>query len=88
MANKRSLKKIIHAICEELFTEAVAVSMYGPDAAKSVAETLLFSAVKMENEFISRVSHPEPGMKPRDYYKDIIEKFDAQASDFIDQLNG
>ena len=88
MANKRSLKCAIHSICEELFAEAIAVSMYGPEAAKPNAEALLFSIVRMEDDFISRISHPEPGMKACDYYKDLREKFSAQVSDIIDQLNG
>ena len=38
MANKRTLKRAIHLICDELFSEAVAVSMYGPEAGKGNAE--------------------------------------------------
>ena len=30
MANKRTLKKAITFICEELFAEGVAISLYGP----------------------------------------------------------
>ena len=88
MANKRTLKRAIHLICEDLFAEAVAVSLYGPEASRSNAEALLFSIVKMENEFVRRASHPEPGMKAKDYFKDLREKFSAQTSDIIDQLNG
>jgi hypothetical protein len=43
--------------------------------------------MKIEHEFISRVSHPEPGMSAKTYYKDLREKFKAQASDVIDQIN-
>ena len=88
MANKRTLKRAIHLVCEELFTETVAMSMYGPEEAKPMAEALLFSIARTERDYISRISHPEPGMKASDYYKDLTEKFTAQASDFVDQLNG
>ena len=88
MANKRTLKRAIHLICDELFSEAVAVSMYGPEAGKGNAEALLFSIVKLEDEYISRISHPEPGMKADLYFKDLREKFSAQVSDILDQLNG
>ena len=88
MANKRSLKRAIRSICEELFAEAIAVSMYGPEPANHNAEAQLYSIVRMEEDFISRVCHPEPGMSPRAYYKNLREQFSAQVSDIIDQLNG
>ena len=87
MANKRTLKKAINGICDELLTEAVAASLYGPETHRDNAETLLFTIMKIEHEFISRVSHPEPGMSAKTYYKDLREKFKAQASDVIDQIN-
>jgi len=88
MANKRVLKKVVHGICDELFAEAVALKTYGTEAQQANAETHLFAIVKMEDEFVSRISHPEPGMKPSLYFKDLKEKFSAQISDIIDQMNG
>ena len=86
MANKRTLKKAINLICEELFAEGVAVALYGPRP-KSEVEALLYSIVKMQNNYITRVSHPEPGMSAKAYYKDLREKFSAQVSEVLDQLN-
>ena len=86
MANKRTLKKAITFICEELFAEGVDISLYGPRPKKDV-EALLFSIVKMQNNYITRVSHPEPGMNAKAYYKDLREKFSAQVSEVLDQLN-
>ena len=85
MANKRTLKHSITLFCEELFAECVAASLYGQNQAN--AEALFFSIFKMEDDFIRRVSHPEPGMPARLYYKDLREKFTIQASEIIDQLN-
>ena len=87
MANKRTLKKQINLICEELFAECVAVSLYGPENLKENSEALLFSIVKMHDNSIRRVSHPEPGITPKAYFKDLHEKFSAQVSDIIDQIN-
>ena len=86
MMNKRSLKKAITLICEELFAEGVAISLYGPRPEKE-SEALLFSIVKIQNNYIKRVSHPEPGMSAKAYYKDLREKFSAQVSEVLDQLN-
>ena len=87
MASKRTLKKMINLICEELFAEGVARSLYGHDAQKDNGQAILFSIVKMQNNYISRVSHPEPGMKPNTYYKDLREKFSAEVGEILDQIN-
>jgi len=87
MANKRALKQAINAICEELFVECVAASLYSPENHKDDAVALLASIIKTQAEFTTRVSHPEPGMKPKLYYKDLREKFMAHVSDIVDQIN-
>jgi len=87
MANKKSLKHSINLICEELFTECVAASLYGNEKNKGNAEALLFSVVKMQSDFVRRVSHPEPGMKPALYYKRLKEDFLKQVGELVDQIN-
>ena len=86
MANKRTLKKGITVICESLFAEGVANVLYGPRPKKDV-EALLFSIVKMQANYIKRISHPEPGMKAKAYFKDLRENFSAQVGEISDQLN-
>ena len=86
MANKRELKRTVNAICDELIVECVAASLYGNDAHEG-NDALLFTIIKMQNEFISRISHPEPGMAASRYYQDLKEKFSVQVSDIIDQIN-
>ena len=87
MANKRTLKKVINQICEELFTEAVAASLYGNEANKDNTQALLVAVIKTQRNFISRVSHPEPGIEASAYYKALREKFAAQVSEIVDQIN-
>ena len=84
MARKRHLKQTINLICEELFAECVAASLYGQN--RESAEALVWSTLKMRNNYIRRVSHPEPGMPAKVYYKDLKEKFSAQVSELLDQL--
>lgn len=85
MANKRSLKLSINLICEELFTECVAVSLYGNN--KESAEALIFTIIKLEADFVSRISHPEPGLPAKKYYKALREDFVAQAGEIVDQIH-
>ena len=87
MANKRTLKTCINLICEDLFAESVAVSLYGPENDKENAEAVLSSIVKMEDHYIKRISHPEPGIPAKKYYKDLREKFSSQVNEILDQIN-
>ena len=87
MASKRTLKKKINLICEELFAEGVALSLYGPEAQKDNGQAILFSIVKIHNNYISRISRPEPGMKAKDYFKDLREKYSAEIGEILDQIN-
>ncbi len=84
MANKKALKRSIHLICEELFTECIACSLYGHN--RESAEALIFSTMKLQRDYISRISHPEPGMPAKQYYQKLKEDFIAQASDINDQI--
>ncbi|MBR1485507.1 MAG: hypothetical protein IJ612_07450 [Prevotella sp.] len=87
MANKRSLKRAINAISEELFAECVAASLYGAEAHKDNANALLHCIVKTQRHYISRVSHPEPGLPAKKYYADLRERYAAQVGEIIDQIN-
>ncbi|MBQ8949225.1 MAG: hypothetical protein IJV25_02625 [Prevotella sp.] len=87
MANKRKLKKRINLICEALFAECVAVSLYGPEENKENLNAHVFSIVKLQDNAIRRVSHPEPGIPAKKYFQNLREQFSAQVSDILDQLN-
>ena len=85
MAKRRTLKRQITDICTVLFAEGVAASFENEHPEN--AEALLRSIIKMESNFISRVSHVEPGMEPKAYFDDLIEKFNAQVGELVDQIN-
>ena len=51
------------------------------------ASPALCIAIKVRNDFIRRISHPEPGMPAKKYFKTLREDFAAHASDIVDQLN-
>ena len=87
MANKRTLKKGIKLICEELFAECIAASLYGHNADQGNVDALLYSIIHTQDDFTARISHPEPGMAAKVYFRDLREMFTAQASDIIDQIN-
>lgn len=86
MAKKRELKRTINFICSDLFAEAMAAALYGNKENKESADDLLSTIIVTRNDFVARISHPEPGMKPHVYYKALIKDFNIQVSDIIDKI--
>ena len=87
MANKRDLKRTINYITSELFAETVAASLYNGKTTQEDVDGILSSIVMVNGDFISRVSHPEPGIAPKVYYKDLTQDFNKQVSEIIDQIS-
>ena len=89
MANKRTLKKAIWKVCDDLLSETIALSLYGPKAANEEnVDAQLWAIVKLHDNYINRISHPEPGIPAKVYFKDLREKFSAEVNEIIDQING
>lgn len=87
MANKRTLKRSINLITEELLIDYVAASLYGNEKHLDNAEALFFAIVRMQDDFVRRISHPEPGMPPKRYYKKLREQYASQVGELLDQIN-
>lgn len=87
MANRRTIKHNINRICEELFAECVAASLYSTEANRENVESLLHSIIMMGSDYVCRVSHIEPGMTPKAYFKNLIENFNGSVNEIVDQIN-
>ena len=87
MANKRDVKRTINYITSELFAETVAASLYNGKTTQEDVDGILSSIVMVNGDFISRVSHPEPGVAPKVYYKNLVQDFNKQVSEIIDQIS-
>ena len=86
MANKRDLKRTINYITSELFAETVAASLYNGKPSQEDVDGILSSVVMINNDFISRVSHQEPGIKAGVYYQNLIKDFNKQVSEVVNQI--
>lgn len=86
MGNKRELKRSINYICSELFAECVAVSLNNAAAEQSAVDAVLTCIIKTNSEYIKRISHPEPGMECKKYYKILASDFNKQVDEIIDQI--
>ncbi len=87
MANKRYLKRTINYITSELFAETMAAVIYNDKTNKEAGDNLLASIILTRDDFIKRVSHPEPGLAPNKYFKTLIKDFNNSMSEIIDRIN-
>lgn len=85
MANKRDLKKSVNYICSDLFSECAAMSLYGNKKEEDV-KALLSSILLFHRNYINRISHVEPGMTAKAYFKDFKSKFNTQVDELIDNI--
>lgn len=86
MANKRILKRTINNVCEVLFAECIAASMYSTKADETSVQSLLTSILVLNDDYIRRVSHPEPGLAPKAYYQHLKQSFGKETLEIVDQI--
>ncbi|HIW45023.1 MAG TPA: hypothetical protein H9986_08385 [Candidatus Prevotella stercoripullorum] len=86
MANRRKLKKTINYICSALFSECMAALLYNDSKKQEVADAILTSIIIVQSNYICRISHVEPGMSPRAYFKDLKDKFNIQVEEIADNI--
>lgn len=87
MANKRDLKNSINCVCSDVFAECVAASLNSEKPNQETMNALLVSILGIRANYVGRISHPEPGMKPRLYFKDLINNFNKEIGEVVDQIN-
>ena len=85
MASRRELKKNVNYIAGELFTECLVNSMFIPGTAQDKADAVMADILKMQDEFISRISHTEPG-NVKGFYKKFRADFNAKIDEIIDAI--
>ena len=73
MASRKALKKNVNYIAGELFAD------------KKKADELMGEILKMQDEFISRISHTEPG-NVKGYYKKFRSDFNAKVDSIIEAI--
>ena len=73
MANKRDLKKSINYIVGDLFQECLVLKLIKKaDSAK--ADEILTDILNLQNEFLARVNHPQPGCI-KGFYRKLYSDF-------------
>lgn len=85
MASRRDLKRDISYVIGDIFTECLIYKELVPGTDKAAAEKLIVDLLRIGNEFITRISHTEPG-KAKEYYRALIKDFQKQISEVLDKL--
>lgn len=86
MTNKRDLKKIINYICDDLLSECVAATLYCGNKKNEELSTILTSIAIIRNNYVRRVSHPEPGMPAKVYFNNLRMKLNGQITEIKDNI--
>lgn len=84
MATRRQLKKAIHAISESLLLDALSLCMI-EETNQEAAHQIINDITSMEQDFIQRISHTEPGAVNL-FYKKLAEEFLKNTSDIAERI--
>jgi len=85
MASRRLLKKNVNYIAGELFAECLINSMFIPGTDKTKADEIMGKILIVQDEFISRISHTEPG-SVKAFYKKFRTDFNAQIDSIVVEI--
>ena len=86
MAKRRLLKKSINYITGELFADCLAHKCYVAGNDPQQCDALLTRILKLQDEYISRISHTEPG-NVKGFYKQLRESFNADVEAIMDEID-
>jgi len=85
MASRRDLKRDISYVIGDIFTECLVYKELVPGTDKNEAEKLIVDLLRIDNEFITRISHTEPG-NAKEYYRALVKDFQTEIGKVIDKL--
>ncbi|MCQ2084211.1 MAG: hypothetical protein MJY58_06950 [Bacteroidaceae bacterium] len=86
MASRRNLKKDVSYIIGDLFTECLVYKELVPGTDKAAADDLMMDLLEMDTEFITRISHTQPG-EAKQYYRTYLKDFNEAVSNVAAKLN-
>ncbi len=85
MANKRKLKKRINNLCGDLFAECVACVHYAK-VNREDADAVMVNILNMQDDILCRISHIQPGMPARKFFRKLETDLLAGTENIISQI--
>lgn len=86
MASKRTLKRNVKYVMEELLTECMVCRYVVPGVDEAKVNELIDEILDMRKDFVCRISHPEPN-ETASFYKKYYEDFNKRLETIIEKLN-
>ena len=85
MASRKNLKKVIGYISSELLSQAIIVAL-NSDREADEWNALFEKIINLNNDYVARVSHKQPGMKASAYFNALCESFDKDAKAIVAEI--
>ena len=85
MASRRKLKKNVKYFMDDLATDCLIQEMLNPEVDSTKIDKLLERIMLSRREFVSRISHTQPG-NVKGYYKQFRNDFSEEVTDIIAEL--
>ena len=85
MAKRRTLKKVINLMSEELLTELVAVGQAQKNVPVEDLENIAQSILLMQDDFISRLSHVDKKQVSR-FFQQLRDDLSVSTNEIIDNI--
>lgn len=82
---RKDLKKHINYLCGELLAECMADAQFSKKDNKQDVENVVLSIARMQNDWICRLSHVEPG-STKLFFKKLKEDMQNRTDEIIDQI--
>lgn len=87
MSSRKDIKQTVNYVCRGLFAECIAASLYNNVKNEESVNTLLSCIITLRNDFVCRISHPEPGIAPKKYFTILINDFEKRVNEIVDQIS-
>ena len=82
---RKNLKKHINYLCGELLAECIAATQFSKKDNKQDIENVMLGILKMQNDWIARLSHVEPG-STKLFFKKLREDMQKRTEEIVDQI--
>ncbi len=85
MASRKNLKKSVKSVCDDLFADCVVLSMV-EQGDREELNKLMGEVAALYGDIVCRISHVEPGLAPREYFKKVRNDFTERANSLSDRI--
>ena len=82
---RKDLKKHINYLCGELLAECIAAANFTKKDNRQDVENVALSIMKMQNDWICRLSHVEPG-STKLFFQKLHEDIERQTDEIVNQI--